>query len=98
MNFMQAFSETLGKEQPAAAAPTQPTQQTQTDTTRTGFDEDMKAYIDAKFEALKSDLLADMTHSDSKVETVETPEETDTILRPEEQQAQESLNNTIENK
>ena len=92
---MQAFSETLGKEQPAAAAPTQPTQ---TDTTRTGFDEDMKAYIDAKIEALKSDLLADMTHSDSKVETVETPEETDTILRPEEKQAQESINNTIENK
>lgn len=95
MNFMQAFSETLGKEQPAAAAPTQ---QTQTDTTRTGFDDDMKAYIDAKFEALKSDLLADMTHSDSKVETVATPEETDTILRPEEKQAQESINNTIENK
>lgn len=95
---MQAFSETLGKEQ-AAAAPTQLTQQqTQTDTTRTGFDEDMKAYIDAKFEALKSDLLADMTQSEPKVETVATPEETDNILRPEEKQAQESLNNTIENK
>lgn len=94
MNFMQAFSETLGKEQAAAA----PTQLTQTDTTRTGFDEDMKAYIDAKFEALKSDLLADMTQSEPKVETVATPEETDNILRPEEKQAQESLNNTIENK
>lgn len=97
MNFMQAFSETLGKEQPAAASPTQPTQSTQSDTTRTGFDEDMKAYIDAKFEALKSDLLADMTQTGPK-DTVETPEETDTILRPEEQQAIESLNNTIDNK
>lgn len=96
MNFMQAFSETLGKEQ--SAAPTQQTQPTQTDTTRTGFDEDMKAYIDAKFEALKSDLLADMTKSEPEVTKVETPEETDTILRPEENQAQESLNNTIENK
>lgn len=98
MNFMQAFSETLGKEQPAAPSPTQPTQQTQTDTTRTGFDEDMKAYIDAKFEALKSDLLADMTQSGPKDNEVETPEETDNILRPEELQAQESLNNTIDNK
>lgn len=95
MNFMQAFSETLGKEQPATPSPTQPTQ---TDTTRTGFDDDMKAYIDAKFEALKSDLLADMTQPGPKVNEVETPEETDNILRPEEQQAQESLNNTIENK
>lgn len=89
---MQAFSETLGKEQAAAA----PTQLTQTDTTRTGFDEDMKAYIDAKFEALKSDLLADMTQSEPKVETVATPEETDN--RPEEQQAIEAINSTIENK
>lgn len=90
---MQAFSETLGKEQPAAAAPTQ---LTQTDTTRTGFDDDMKAYIDAKFEALKSDLLADMTQSEPKVNKVETPEETDN--RPEEQQAIEAINNTIDNK
>lgn len=93
MNFMQAFSETLGKEQ-AAAAPTH--QQTQTDTTRTGFDDDMKAYIDAKFEALKSDLLADMTKSEPEVTKVETPEET--VNRPEENQAQESINNTIDNK
>lgn len=64
MNFSQAFSETLGKEAVAPAANPSPTSQGLSS-------DDMKAYVDAKFEALKTDLLSEMN------KTVETPQETD---------------------
>ena len=65
MNFSQAFSETLGKESaaPAAENPSPASQGISSD--------DMKAYVDAKFEALKTDLLSEMK------KPVETPQETD---------------------
>lgn len=63
MNFSQAFSETLGKEAAAPAANPSPASQ--------GISsDDMKAYVDAKFEALKTDLLSEMK------KPVETPQET----------------------
>lgn len=63
MNFSQAFSETLGKEAAAPVATPSPASQ--------GISsDDMKAYVDAKFEALKTDLLSEMK------KPVETPQET----------------------
>ena len=68
MNFLQAFSETIGKEvQNPNPTPTPEVKQNgKVDLTS----DDMKAYVDAKFEALKSDLL-------NELKPVETPEETD---------------------
>ena len=64
MNFSQAFSETLGKESAAPATNPSPASQ--------GISsDDMKAYVDAKFEALKTDLLSEIK------KPVETPQETD---------------------
>ena len=64
MNFSQAFSETLGKEAAAPAVNPSPASQ--------GISsDDMKAYVDAKFEALKTDLLSEIK------KPVETPQETD---------------------
>ena len=64
MNFSQAFSETIGKEAAAPAANPSPASQ--------GISsDDMKAYVDAKFEALKTDLLSEIK------KPVETPQETD---------------------
>lgn len=63
MNFSQAFSETLGKEAAVPAVNPSPASQGLTS-------DDMKAYVDAKFEALKTDLLSEMK------KTVETPQET----------------------
>lgn len=64
MNFSQAFSETLGKEAAAPAANPSPASQ--------GISsDDMKAYVDAKFEALKTDLLSEIK------KPVETPQEKD---------------------
>lgn len=65
MNFSQAFSETLGKEAAAPAATPSPASQGGISS------DDMKAYVDAKFEALKTDLLSEMK------KPVETPQETD---------------------
>jgi len=68
MNFSQAFSETLGKEAAAPAANPSPTSQ--------GISsDDMKTYVDAKFEALKTDLLSEIKKQ------VETPQETDKGLQ-----------------
>lgn len=69
MNFMDAFAKV---NKPAAApAPAQAQQQQPSFT-----DNDLKDYIDAKFEALKSDLM-DMTSSNKGTnKTVETPQET----------------------
>lgn len=64
MNFSQAFSETIGKEAAAPAANPSPASQ--------GISsDDMKSYVDAKFEALKNDLLSEIK------KPVETPKETD---------------------
>ena len=65
MNFSQAFSETLGKEAAAPAATPSPASQGGISS------DDMKAYVDAKFEALKTDLLSEIK------KPVETPQETD---------------------
>lgn len=72
MNFLEAFDKT----NKPAAAPTAP-QFMQQEAQKSFTDDDMKAYIDAKFEALKSDLM-DMTSSNKGTNTnqVETPQET----------------------
>ena len=72
MNFLEAFTKT----NKPAAAPVNP-QFVQQEAQKSFTDEDMKAYIDAKFEALKSDLM-DMTSSNkgTNTNTVETPQET----------------------
>jgi len=68
MNFSQAFSETLGKEAAAPAATPSPASQ--------GISsDDMKSYVNAKFEALKTDLLSEIKKQ------VETPQETDKGLQ-----------------
>lgn len=72
MNFLQAFSETIGKEvQNPNPTPTPEVKQNgKVDLTSDLTSDDMKAYVDAKFEALKSDLL-------NELKPVETPKETD---------------------
>ena len=82
MNFVKAFSETIGKETAAPAAPA-----------ASGNDftsDDMKSYVDAKFEALKSDLLHEM----QSLRQVETPQETsDKGTNNSEKNKKEELNN-----
>ena len=67
MNFVNAFSETIGKETAAPATPAVPEPSVNNFTS-----DDMKSYVDAKFEALKSDLLQEM----QSLRQVETPKET----------------------
>lgn len=70
MNFMDAFA----KVNKPAAAPAAPAVQT---TQQPSFtDDDLKAYIDAKFEALKSDLISMTSENKGTNKTVETPQET----------------------
>ena len=69
MNFMDAFA----KVNKPAAAPTPVVNQEAQQKSFT--DDDMKAYIDAKFEALKSDLM-DLASNKGTNKTVETPQET----------------------
>lgn len=71
MNFVKAFSETIGKETAAPATPAAPTVPEASGNNFTS--DDMKSYVDAKFEALKSDLLHEM----QSLRQVETPQETD---------------------
>lgn len=71
MNFVKAFSETIGKETAAPATPAAPTVPEASGSDFTS--DDMKSYVDAKFEALKSDLLHEM----QSLRQVETPKETD---------------------
>lgn len=71
MNFVKAFSETIGKETAAPAAPTAPVVPEASGNSFTS--DDMRSYVDAKFEALKSDLLHEM----QSLRQVETPKETD---------------------
>lgn len=72
MDFFKAFSEIHKEESapdngsPAAASAAAPASSTPDLTS-----DDMKAYVDAKFEALKSDLLTEMR----SLNKVETPEE-----------------------
>ena len=73
MDFFTAFSETSkdsasGNGSPAAASAAASAASVPDFTS-----DDMKAYVDAKLEALKSDLLTEMQ---SLNKTVETPEET----------------------
>lgn len=72
MNFIQAFSETLGKE--AASVPEAVVKTPEKQNSQDITSDDMRAYVDAKFEALKSDLLNEMQQLNKKVET---PQETD---------------------
>lgn len=73
MDFFTAFSETSKDSAPdngsLAAAPAAASAASVPDFTS----DDMKAYVDAKLEALKSDLLTEMQ---SLNKTVETPQET----------------------
>lgn len=71
MNFVKAFSETIGKETAAPATPAAPTVPEASGNDFTS--DNMKSYVDAKFEALKSDLLHEM----QSLRQVETPKETD---------------------
>lgn len=78
MNFIKAFSETIGKE---AASPAGNMNQSQSEgqvnqsTASQNFtSDDMKAYVDAKFEALKTDLMTEMQNLNKRVET---PQESD---------------------
>lgn len=71
MNFVKAFSETIGKETAAPATPAAPTVPEASGNDFTS--DNMKSYVDAKFEALKSDLLYEM----QSLRQVETPKETD---------------------
>lgn len=89
MNFAKAFSETIGKEAAAPATPEAPTAPATTDNNFTS--DDMKSYVDAKFEALKSDLLHEM----QSLRQVETPQETDKGSNNSEENKKEELNNAI---
>lgn len=85
MNFLQAFSETIGKEAPKPN-PT-PTPEGKQDDKVDLTSDDMKAYVDAKFEALKSDLL-------NELKPVETPKENDDEnAKPEENQGKDADDN-----
>lgn len=76
MNFMQAFDK-VNKPDAAPAVPAQFMQASINQDKKSFADDDMKAYIDAKFEALKTDLLSEMSsNKGTNKETVETPQET----------------------
>ena len=76
MNFMDAFA----KVNKPAAAPTPVVNQEAQQKSFT--DDDMKAYIDAKFEALKSDLMDLASNNKGTNKTVETPQETKQAEKP----------------
>ena len=89
MNFVKAFSETIGKETAAPATPAAPAVPEASGNDFTS--DDMKSYVDAKFEALKSDLLHEM----QSLRQVETPKETDNNMgtNNSENNKKEELNN-----
>lgn len=73
MNFIQAFDKV---NKPAAApAPAQFMQANISQDNKSFMNDDMKSYIDAKFEALKTDLLEGMSSNKGTNNTVETPQE-----------------------
>ena len=100
MNFLDAFGKTNQPAAPAATATAQFMQASISQENKSFMNDDMKAYIDAKFEALKSDLIAAQTvDTKGTNKTVETPQETsgqDAIIRPEEEKP--VVDSTIENK
>lgn len=73
MNFIQAFDKV---NKPAAAPAPQFMQATINQDNKSFMDDDMKSYIDAKFEALKTDLLEGMSSNKGTNKTVETPQDT----------------------
>ena len=75
MNFLEAFDKT---NKPAApTAPAQFMQAAINQDNKSFMDDEMKSYIDAKFEALKTDLLEGMSsNKGTNTNTVETPQET----------------------
>ena len=87
MNFVNAFSETIGKEIAAPATPTTPVVPEASGNSFTS--DDMKSYVDAKFEALKSDLLHEM----QSLRQVETPQETNNEGSNNSENKKEELNN-----
>ena len=73
MNFIQAFDKV---NKPAAApAPAQFMQANISQDNKSFMNDDMKSYIDAKFEALKTDLISEMSANKGTNTTVETPQE-----------------------
>ena len=73
MNFIQAFDKV---NKPAAApAPAQFMQGNISQDNKSFMNDDMKSYIDAKFEALKTDLLEGMSSNKGTNNMVETPQE-----------------------
>jgi len=70
MNFMDAYSKTLGKETPPTPKPESPAVSS----------DDVKAYVDAKMNDLKKEMQQLFQESNKKEEAasneVETPEET----------------------
>ena len=85
MNFLEAFDKTNKPATPAA--PAQFMQANISQDNKSFMDDEMKSYIDAKFEALKTDLLEGMSSNKGTNTTVETPQET---------QANVESNNNIE--
>lgn len=73
MDFVKAFSETIGKETAAPATPAPDPIHVPLNPDNNFTSDDMKSYVDAKFEVLKSDLLHEM----QSLRQVETPQETD---------------------
>ena len=73
MNFIQAFDKV---NKPAAApAQAQFMQANISQDNKSFMNDDMKSYIDAKFEALKTDLISEMSANKGTNNTVETPQE-----------------------
>lgn len=91
MNFVKAFSETIGKETAAHATPAPDPIHVPLNPDNNFTSDDMKSYVDAKFEALKSDLLHEM----QSLRQVETPKETDNNMgtNNSENNKKEELNN-----
>ena len=91
MNFIQAFDKV---NKPAAApAPAQFMQASISQDNKSFMDDDMKSYIDAKFEALKTDLLEGMSSNKGTNTTVATPQETNNEGSNNSENNKEELNN-----
>ena len=91
MNFIQAFDKV---NKPAAApAPAQFMQANISQDNKSFMNDDMKSYIDAKFEALKTDLLEGMSSNKGTNKTVETPQETNNEGSNNSENNKEELNN-----
>ena len=74
MNFIQAFDK-VNKPAATAAPAAQFMQANISQDNKSFMNDDMKSYIDAKFEALKTDLISEMSANKGTNTTVETPQE-----------------------